>query len=202
MNSHRFAAPNSVQAEPDPELVSLRSAQASLLAQTAPGHTGDETVRQDQFEGEGAAKRGGYALPIVLVLLALAGLSTGIFWYFNRQAQERTAVAAAQDRARQANEEQKRSLISGLRDQINERTRELDATDNKLTKEKREKLQEKLQKATKKLDEIALRPADEIERIQSDCAEIQHELREIEDALKAAQGLRPATPASREPVQC
>ncbi|NOT58619.1 MAG: serine/threonine-protein phosphatase, partial [Acidobacteria bacterium] len=74
--------------EPDPEMVSLRQAQADLLAQTTPSLTGDETIRTDPV---GRASRGGYALPITLVLLLLAGLSTGIFWYFNQQAKETEA---------------------------------------------------------------------------------------------------------------
>jgi protein phosphatase len=188
--------------EPDPEMVSLRNAQASLLAHTSPGSTGDETVRQDLSGHNGRPARGGYALPVALVLLALAGISVGIFWYFNRQEQQRTAAAAAQERTRQEHEETKRSLITDLRNQINNRRREIDASDNKLSKDKREKLQEKLQKADQRLDEVALRSADDIAQIQSECAEIQRELREVEDALKTAQGFSPATPASREPIQC
>jgi serine/threonine protein phosphatase PrpC len=200
----QFAALTQASAipEPDPELVSLRNAQASLLAHTTPGSTGDETVRQDLSGNNAISSRGGYALPVALLLLALTGLSVGILWYFNRQEQQRTAAAAEQQRMRQEREEQKRGLIIELRNQINNRRRELDASDNKLKKETREKLQEKLQKADQRLDEIALRAADEITQIQSECAEIQRELREVEDALKTAQGLLPATPASREPVQC
>ena len=188
--------------EPDPEMVSLRDAQANLLAHTVPGNTGDESVRQENSERGGKAARGGYALPIALVLLLLAGLSTGVFWYFNRQAQERDALAATQAAQQQANEDEKRTLISSLRDKITERTRELDAVGNKFTKNQRETLQEKLRKATKHLDETALRPASDIARIKSDCVEIERSLEEVAEALKTAQGLRPASFASREPVQC
>ncbi len=184
--------------EPDPEMVSLREAQADLLAQTAPGHTGDETFRS---ESEGKATRGGYALPITLVLLLLTGLSTGIFWYFNQQAKERDARAQAEAAQMQANEEEKRTLISGLRDKIAERTRELDGS-AKVAKDKRESLQDKLRKATKNLDDVVLRSASDITRIKTECEEIQRTLDEIADQIKNAQGLRPAALVNRDPVQC
>ena len=184
--------------EPDPEMVSLREAQADLLAQTEPGHTGDETVRS---ESEGKAARGGYALPVTLVLLLLAGLSTGIFWYFNQQAKERDARAQAEAAQMQANEDEKRTLISNLRDKIAASRRDLDAL-SKVSKDKRESLQDKLQKTEKDLDDVALRSANEIARIKTECDEIQRALDAIADAIKTAQGLRPAALANRDPVQC
>ncbi len=185
--------------EPDPEMVSLREAQADLLAQTTPGHTGNETIRS---ESEGKAARGGYALPLTLVFLVLAGLSTGIFWYFNQQAKELDAFKQAEAARTQANEEEKRVLISNLRDKIAERTRELDTLGPKTSKDKRESWQDKLRKATKNLDDAALRPANEIARIKSECDEIQRALDQIADEIKNAQGLRPATLTNRDPVQC
>ncbi|NOT61817.1 MAG: hypothetical protein HOP19_16510 [Acidobacteria bacterium] len=102
----------------------------------------------------------------------------------------------------QAREDERRTLIAGLRDKIAERTRELDALGNKVAKDKRENLQEKLRKATKNLDDASLLPVGELVRIKNECDEIQRTLDEIADAIKSAHGLRPAALVNRDPVQC
>jgi serine/threonine protein phosphatase PrpC len=139
-------------------------------------------------------------LPVILTIIALAGIGSVAFWYFGQQARQRDAVQAAQLAQQQQNENQKQLQLTRLRDQLTELNKKLLAA-NKIGQEKREKMEKKLNRATQQLEEISLLPNKNLAEIEKKCAEVGKDLKEVEEDLNNLQGLLPNLSINREPVK-
>ncbi len=139
-------------------------------------------------------------LPVILTIIALAGIGGAAFWYFNQQARARTAAEEARHLAQQENENQKQAQITRLREQITELNKKLLAA-VKIGAEKREKMQDKLDKATRRLNELDQVSADQLSEIEKKCRDIAKDLKDIEEDLNNVQGLLPGQSLNREPVK-
>jgi PPM family protein phosphatase len=139
-------------------------------------------------------------LPVVLTIIALAGIGGVAFWYFSQQARQRDAVQAAQLAQQQQNENQKQLQIARLRDQITELNKRLRAS-TKVGQEKREKMERKLDEATRQLDEISQLSAAQLADIEKKCEDLSKDLKEVEEDLNNLQGLLPNLSSNRAPIK-
>jgi protein phosphatase len=139
-------------------------------------------------------------LPVILTIIALAGIGGVAFWYYSQQARQRDAVQAAQLAQQQENESQKQLQLTRLRDQVTQLNKKLFAA-TKIGSEKREKMEKKLARAARQLDEISQLSNAQLQEIERRCEEIGKDLKEIEEDLNNLQGLLPNQNPSRNPIK-
>lgn len=135
-------------------------------------------------------------LPVILTIVALAGVGGAAFWYFSQQARQRDAVQAANVQ----NETQKQLQLTRLRNQLADLNKKLLAA-SKIGEEKREKMEKKLSAAARQLDEVSQLSNDRVSEIEKRCEEIAKDLKEIEEDLNNQQGLLPNQTPGRHPIK-
>ncbi|MBI1764749.1 MAG: protein phosphatase 2C domain-containing protein [Acidobacteria bacterium] len=153
--------------------------------------------------GQGEQKSFSF-LPVILTIIALAGIGGAAFWYFNQQQRSTAEAEAVKQHKRLERETQKQSLLTSLHDEITKLKNDLAAAP-KVGTEKREKLGQKLNRAQATLIDIAQLSPERIDEIEQRCEDVAKELKQIkkdlEEDLKTQQGTLPAQSTSREPVK-
>ncbi len=184
----------------------LAARHASRAEESAPAkpHT-NNAGQMAAAAGTGHGEQKSFSfLPVILTIIALAGIGGAAFWYFNQQQRSTAEAEAARQRIQQERETQKQSLLTGLRDEITKLKNDLAAAP-KVSAEKREKLGKKLDKAQFDLIDIAQISPEKIAEIEQKCADVAKELqqvkKELEEDLKPQQGKLPAQSNSREPIK-
>lgn len=184
----------------------LAAKQAHRPAQETPAKsTSNNAGRMTAAAGNGHGEQKSFSfLPVILTIIALAGIGGAAFWYFNQQQRSTAAAEAVKQRIQQERETQKLSLLTSLRDEITKLKNDLAAAP-KVGTEKREKLGKKLDKAQSELLDIAQITPEKIAEIEQKCEDVAKELKqikkELEEDLKPQQGNLSPQSTSRESVK-
>lgn len=171
-----------------------------------PRHTEPLSMDKRFSDDKGASaggKKSSFQTNLFLLLgvlaLSLIGLVVGATSYFKQRAQ------AAQEQARELEQQEKQKLkegrIVGLREKIEEINKRLQAADKPKSKEKLTTWHEALQKLNTRLEEIDKMPQDQLQQIGKACDEINTELLKIEAEVNNLQGLLPPPLSSRHPIK-
>jgi PPM family protein phosphatase len=134
-------------------------------------------------------------LPVILTIIALAGIGVVLYWSFNQQKLARTAA-----------EEKKHQKSVKLQEEITRLNDQITTLDHRLqqvtrAESEKRRLQERLDKAKGKLDEIRQIPFEQLKKIEDECEDLAKKLNELEKDLDHQQGLLPGQHLNREPVK-
>ncbi len=183
----------------------LAARTASRAEEIAPAKPHTNNAARPAAAGNGHSEQKAFSfLPVILTIIALAGIGGAAFWYFNQQQRSTAEAEAARQRIQLERETQKQTLLTSLRDEITKLKNDLAAAP-KVSAEKREKLGKKLDKAQFDLVDIAQITPEKIAVIEEKCEDVAKDLKqvkkELEEDLKPQQGKLPAQSNSRDPIK-